>query len=638
VTDMETNGTWGFDERKRANQQRREHMRLNAPAMVQVRLAEHADLPEHIDRPYFSSSTGWVSDRSGLDVVVHDMIEHNLLTPVRTLIRTSGSMPNRLTNGLQPFAEVGRPIGGLPELMSEVLMLDAAKPDGARGTALLACVSSDDHEALIAGLYGNRLHEDDQRNFDEAVAAAYLVAAPPEMDERARRERMQTPKVMIVDAEARPVWIRLTSTASIVIATTGIAGGGKDTAAMAARRVTGRGSTTSKLTSLGWTVADMVRAASDGVEVGMIASHGGTSKDALVAHLSGLNAASSPMSGGHTYLLSTPFSLFADNERADVGLELMSTIGLTSFTMRPSPPKGGWHVTMVEDEPDSRRSLRLSMAEHALSHHARLPTVGMDRTDVRARVMGWSRDLGLGSSYTSLETKDGGAALPQSADVWTMAGSGISLERLRHALKEPVIDEAIQVQVQQLVSRSLSTMTGSMSAAFQADRIGHAKRCIRASQVRLHLPDGHGFTPEQLSELRVAISNAATAAFGTDKENTPKVLVTITTLPSVLLQEPHLTTVNLTHAVDLIRTVLEDTQQELSEFTPEAARSVRETNFRKKQLARTRVDAMIAALEGQMPTRVIEGWTAYWAIVRSRMFVGGYGGGRPGVDAGAFDN
>ena len=382
------------------------------------------------------------------------------------------------------------------------------------------------------------------------------------------------------------------------------------------------------------------RSAHDGVEVGMVASHGGTSKDALVAHTAGLNASTAPLSGGQTYLLSTPFSEFADSERADVGLELMSTLGLTAFSMRPTPPKGGWHVTVVEDEHHSRRSLLLSMAEHALTHHARLQPVGLDRTDVRARIMGWSRDLGMGSDFTKLEAKNGEGMLPQQADLWTLAGDVVSLERLRHALDEPVVDEAITVQLQQLVSRSLSTMSGSMSAAFRADRVSHARRCFKATLVRLHLPEGHGFTKEQLAALRVVLTNAASAAFLDETSNVaaPKVLVTVTTLPSVLLNEPQLTVVNLTHAVDLIRAVLEDTQLELAEMTPHGLRSVRESKFKASQLSRTRIDAMIAALDGQAQTRVIEGWKVYWRLMRSRIFTGGYGGGGPMPGGGGGPN
>jgi len=106
----------------------------------------------------------------------------------------------------------------------------------------------------------------------------------------------------------------------------------------------------------------------------------------------------------------------------------------------------------------------------------------------------------------------------------------------------------------------------------------------------------------------------------------------------VLLNEPQLTVVNLTHAVDLIRAVLEDTQLELAEMTPHGLRSVRESKFKASQLSRTRIDAMIAALDGQAQTRVIEGWKVYWRLMRSRIFTGGYGGGRPSVDAGAFDH
>jgi hypothetical protein len=641
VIKMSTNtNDWGFNERTRRNRERRAYDALNAPAMVQVRLSDREALPEGIARPHFLTASGWVSDRAGLDVVVNAMIAKDELSPVHTLIRTSGSMPNRLADGASPFAEVGRPISGLPELMGEVLTMDAAMPASKHGTALLACVSSDDHETLVAGLYGDRLDEDAQRRFDEAVAAAYLCATSDDDDERTRRASMLTPEVLVVDAEARPVWIRLTPSVSIVIASTGIAGGGKDTSAIAARSVTGPRSTTSNLTSLGWAVVEKVRAAHDGVEVGMVASHGGTSKDALVAHTAGLNASTAPVSGGQTYLLSTPFSEFADSERADVGLELMSTLGLTAFSMRPTPPKGGWHVTVVEDEHHSRRSLLLSMAEHALTHHARLQPVGLDRTDVRARIMGWSRDLGMGSDFTRLEAKNGEGMLPQQTDLWTLAGDVVSLERLRHALNEPVVDEAITVQLQQLVSRSLSTMSGSMSAAFRADRVSHARRCFKATLVRLHLPEGHGFTKEQLTALRVVMTNAASAAFLDETSNVaaPKVLVTVTTLPSVLLNEPQLTVVNLTHAVDLIRAVLEDTQLELAEMTPHGLRSVRESKFKASQLSRSRIDAMIAALDGQAQTRVIEGWKVYWRLMRSRIFTGGYGGGRPSVDAGAFDH
>ena len=48
------------------------------------------------------------------------------------------------------------------------------------------------------------------------------------------------PEILVYDENRLPIWVKVSETASIVFATTGIAGGGKDTAAMSRRRVTGR--------------------------------------------------------------------------------------------------------------------------------------------------------------------------------------------------------------------------------------------------------------------------------------------------------------------------------------------------------------------------------------------------------------
>lgn len=594
------------------------------PAKISVNLSSQA-LPPDTREPIFRFSSGWENDAAGLDRTVEAMIEQDALPPVKTVFRLGGSVPNRVEK--HPKVATGRPVGGLPELMAKVLALDEAMPSHAKGTALVSSVSLDDQRLLTRGLFGDQLSEEEQIAFDEAVAAAYHAA--PSL-EGAR------PDVVVYDERRLPVWITLSPTASIVLTTTGIAGGGKDTSAMARRQVTGAGSTTAELLSLGWSMLETVRAAWNGIEVGLVASHGGTSKDVLTAHLDTLDASAAPVNGGHQFLLSTPFSAFAKAERADVGLEMMSTIGLVGFGPRPSPPEGGWHVTFVEEDHGSMQSLDLMMLEHALTEHAELASTNKDRTDRRNAILSWGRDLGRGCGHTGTLGKDG-QPLEQVPDFWLLSGERVTLERLTSASMGSRLEEGLVTQLRQLFSRALSTTSVGSTTEFRPDVIHHARRCIKAATVKIYLPQGHGFTGRQLERIRIQTMEAAVASFDitASKYAVPTLDVAVFELPNAGLSSPHMSVHCLTHARDLLRTILVDITEMMDEVTPHGLLKIGEDRMNHSQLARRRVDAMIAALQKQEQTNSMAAWANFWSRARKSLFT--MEGWTPKVDRTAFD-
>ena len=90
--------------------------------------------------------------------------------------------------------------------MAEAMQLDAALPP-MPGTAILSCLSDDDIDQMVAGLYGNRLSKEQQTSFNQAVAAAYNISQRGLGVEQAHR-----PEVIMFDEKNRPAWIRLTPT------------------------------------------------------------------------------------------------------------------------------------------------------------------------------------------------------------------------------------------------------------------------------------------------------------------------------------------------------------------------------------------------------------------------------------------
>ena len=170
-----TKMTWGSEMARlqRQRSERRAKNKAQMPREIKMDLSKE-DIPLILGQPAFKTDTGWVNDDAGLLTVVSTMMAEDLLPPVKVVIRKTGSVPNRVAH--TPKASVGRPIGGLPELMAEAMSLDDALPPHAKGTAILSCLSDDDIDKLVAGLYGNRLSEEQQTWFNQAVAAAYNLS------------------------------------------------------------------------------------------------------------------------------------------------------------------------------------------------------------------------------------------------------------------------------------------------------------------------------------------------------------------------------------------------------------------------------------------------------------------------------
>lgn len=632
VENKHTKITWGSEmarlQRQRA--ERRAKSMAQMPSEVKMNLAKET-VQLIMGQPAFKTNTGWVNDDAGLLTVVSTMMDESILPPVRVVIRKTGSVPNRVAHA--PKASIGRPIGGLPELMAEAMKLDAALPLHAKGTAILSCLSDDDIDQMVAGLYGNRLSEEQQTSFNQAVAAAYSIS-----QRAVDVKQIQRPEAIMFDEKNRPAWIRLTPTASLVLTSTGLAGGGKDTAAIARRRVTGPSSTNEHLTASAWKALEHAKTLSNGLELGLVASHGGTSKDALVAYHDQLDASSAPIGGGHEFLLSTPFKNFARAEQPDVGLEMMSTIGVVGFTPRPTPPEGGWHVTFVEEDHQSMKAMDLFMLEQALIDYSKLSPSHKDRTDHRNVLLSWSRDLGRGCGLTGILGDDIQSPIRQQADFWLLSGAPITNHRLNKSIQQSHMEESVVSQLRTLMSGSLATTSTGTNQVFQPDRIQHARRCIKAVMLKLYLPENHGFMSKQLDHLRIAFHNAAYAAFDISSSvyAIPKIEVAIIALPTAAISDPFLSVHSLTHARDLIRSILADTQEGLDEMTPHGLRKISESRFNVSQLSRRRVDAMIKALQKQEQSRTMDGWLTFWRRVRKKLFI--MAGRQPKIDPAAFDN
>ena len=604
-----------------------------AKQSINVNLS-NIELPEDRGVPFFRVENGWVDDSAGLDLVVETMVNDEIIHPGKTILKLTGSVPNKV--GIKPKESVGRPIGGLPELMGLAMQIDNSMPEAKKGVVILSCLSTDDHQKMVAGLYGNTLSEADQKSFDEAIAAAYKMNHTGDGEFLARK--IGGPEILIYDENKLPIWIKVSETASVVFATTGIAGGGKDTAAMSRRRVTGRSSTTEMLTSFGWKIAETVRALGNGIEIGLVASHGGTSKDALVAHIENLDGSSAPMSGGHQFLLSTPFRSFAKAERQDVGLEMMSTIGLTGFSKRPSAPEGGWHVTFVEDSHGSTKSMELLMIENSLIEHVGLNSSNKDRTDRRNTTLSWCRDLGSGCGHTGINSDSVEGAIRQEPDFWLLSGDKIPSETLQSGINKTGLEERMVNKIRKLIGQSLSTTSGGSNPSFRPDKIEHARRCIKASLIRVYLPENHRYNDSQVERLRVSVLDAASAAFdlNSSKYAVPKLDVAIMVMPKASLSSPFISVHSLTHARDLLRTILVEISDDMDELTPHGLPSIETSRFNVSQLARRRVDAIIGALNGQDHCRTIDGWAEFWSGTRQNMFM--MDGRVPKVDRTAFND
>lgn len=592
------------------------------------------ELPEGNGVPYFRVKDGWVDDSAGLNLVVETMIHDEIIHQGKTILKLTGSVPNKV--GVKPKESVGRPIGGLPELMGLAMQVDNSMPEDKKGVVILSCLSTDDHKKMVSGLYGESLPEKEQQSFDEAVAAAYRMNHSGDGEFLARK--VGGPEILVYDENRLPIWVKVSETASIVFATTGIAGGGKDTAAMSRRRVTGRSSTTEMLTSFGWKIVEAVRALGNGIEIGLVASHGGTSKDALVAHIENLDGSSAPMSGGHQFLLSTPFRSFAKAERQDVGLEMMSTIGLTGFSKRPSAPEGGWHVTFVDDSHGSTRSMELMMIENSLIEHDGLNSSNKDRTDRRNTILSWCRDLGSGCGFTGIHSESVDGAIKQEPDFWLLSGDKIPNETLQSGMNKTGLEERMVNKIRKLIGQSLSTTSGGSNPSFRPDKIEHARRCIKASLIRIYLPENHRYNDSQIERMRISVLDAAGAAFSlnSSKYAVPKLDVAIMVLPEASIASPFISIHSLTHARDLLRTILVEISDDMDELTPHGLPSIDTSRFNVSQLARRRVDAIIGALNGQDHCRTIDGWSEFWSGTRQNMFM--MDGRVPKIDRTAFND
>ena len=107
---------------------------------------------------------------AGLNLVVETMIHDEIIHQGKTILKLTGSVPNKV--GVKPKESVGRPIGGLPELMGLAMQVDNSMPEDKKGVVILSCLSTDDHKKMVSGLYGESLPEKEQQSFDEAVGCS----------------------------------------------------------------------------------------------------------------------------------------------------------------------------------------------------------------------------------------------------------------------------------------------------------------------------------------------------------------------------------------------------------------------------------------------------------------------------------
>ena len=192
-----TRTTWGSEmarlQRQRAD--RRAKSKAEMPREVKMNLAKET-VPLTMGQPAFKTNSGWVGDDAGLLAVVSTMSEEGI-APRQRRDRKTGSVPNRVCSR-------AKGIRWPPDWRSS--RIDGRGHEArccftphAKGTAILSCLSDDDIDQMVAGLYGNRLSEEQQTSFNQAVAAAYNVS-----QQSTDVKQIHRPTVIMFDEKNRP--------------------------------------------------------------------------------------------------------------------------------------------------------------------------------------------------------------------------------------------------------------------------------------------------------------------------------------------------------------------------------------------------------------------------------------------------
>lgn len=624
-------------------QMMQQRQQMTKPKVPTLSLIEAAVPPHHNTYQFYvgakhtdGESGGWADESGGVHRIIRSMLDEGHMPAPKSLICLAGSTPSKAD--VDPKVVVSQAVGGLPEMAALCMRLDASKSPASRGTWVMLQVSKDDHEVLTRALLEKEHNPALNHRFNEAMQAAYKEA---HQDAGAHK-----PVALVWNDDGLPVLIKITKTAAILIANTGVAGGGKDTANLSTRRVTGPRGTVSHLTRA-TQIAEIARSHVNGV-VSNVASHGSTSKDVIVKNALTNHVDAHPFSGAWSWMLGTDFATFPVERRSHIGMELISSLALTLYQPKESHLTGGQHVVFCDDSTGGREAMYANLSEIQLVHHDRLGPTDQDRTDIRATVCGWTRDLGSERDNVLLlnPASENDGAMMQGAEAWVASGSPIAFESLNRLARSPESDQDLRGIMQDTFSRSFSQFSAGLTIDFNPRDIANARRCVKAMLVKIHLPQSEAvkLSAQLLNNLKAGALTTAQRMFKDSKKrgvSLPSLECVLYVVPDGLLKMPHLTLMSLTHGVDLIRLVMTENQEQLNEMTPYhyfSLSAVQREQSRTTQLARTRLDAMVNAIRSQPSEPVLQTWSEALALIRTTFFVGGYGKGKVRMDSRALDS
>jgi hypothetical protein len=634
----EDNSAEKLRQQMRKRQQRKTEPKVPSLSLVKAAVPPHFNTyqffvgPEHTD----SEAGGWADETGGIHRIVRSMLDEGHMPTPKSLICLAGSTPTKAD--VAPKVVVSQAVGGLPEMAGFCMRIDASKSRASRGTWVTLQVSKDDHEVLTRALMDREDNTGLKQRFNEAMATAYAEAH--------QEAEAHKPVALIWNDDGLPVLIKLTKTAAILIANTGVAGGGKDTANLSTRQVTGPRGTVSHLTRA-TKIAEIARSHVNGV-VSSVASHGSTSKDVIVKDALNTHVDAHPFSGAWSWMLGTDFASFPVERRSHVGMELMSSLALTLYQPKESNLTGGSHVVFCDDSPGGRESMYVNLSEVQLIHHDRLGPTDQDRTDIRATVGGWTRDLGGSRNNALLENhanKEDGA-MEQGAEAWVASGSSVPFESLNRLARSPESDQDLRGIMQDTFSRSFSQFSAGLTVDFNPRDVANARRCVKAMLVKIHMPESEAakLSPKRLNDLKAGVLTTAQRMFKDSKKkgtSLPSLECVLYVVPDGLLSIPHLTLMSLTHGIDLIRLVMTENQEQLNAMTPYHFRTLHATQkerSQKVQTARKRLDAMVDAIRSQPSEPVLQTWSDALELIRAIFFRGGWGDGKVRMDSTALDS
>ena len=624
-------------QRRLAQKKQQQSVSLNVDLTNVQMPPHHKSYQFFVGHEFAPGDNGWVTNQSGHERIVKSMLDNKQLPLAKSVVYLSGSTPTNAN--IDVSVEVGDPVGGLPEMMAFCLSLDRAKAEKNQGTWVVLSLSEDDINSIVAPMLGSAQDSVLQQRFDQAVAAAY-ISSYSDVEEGKKNLRDMRPVSVVWDDHGRPSIIRLSDTTAIALCSTGIAGGGKDTANLVNRKVTGRRGTVAHLQEVA-TIVETARGLSNGVS-SSICSHGSTSKDVVVQQNIGFKSDSIPFSGSWSWVLGSRLDTFPSTNRGDVALEIASSLALMCYAPQPSPRMGGSHIVFCDDSPGARRSMKLNQIEQQLIHHDVLEDQTLDRTDVRSKIDGWTYDLGRDKLATRLETADGNSYVQQSRATWVSSGAQITPDVLDRMVHSASNEHGLQGTMQDILTTSLSPFNSGMTAEFNPQKLPDMRKSVKSLWVKLHIPSSlaDAYTKKHFESMKSGLAETARELFLHSETHVPPIFVVIYEVPDHLLDMPHLSIMGLTHVVDLLRLLTLDTEMELSELTPYHYTSMRASKSAKpkrKGLARARIDRMIDAIQSQEEVPVIGLWAATLQVIRERAFVGGWGGGQPRCDPDGFN-